>query len=136
MFIRENDEVEIKIYCKKNKVNYSALTEKDFKAVPELDKPKYEVLSVIMRLLTWGTFNKLQDDALVDAPGGEQKFNYRLYKESRLKTLIKSWSAKDKDGKSIPVSENMIAHLAPSVAECILKAYDEVSILSEEEEGK
>jgi 3-polyprenyl-4-hydroxybenzoate decarboxylase len=136
MFIRENDEVEIKIYCKKIRTRYAALTEKEFKAIPELEKPKYELLTIMMREMTWGTFNKLHEDALEDAPGGEQKFNYRLYKESKLKALIKSWSAKDKEGKIIPVSENMIAHLAPSVAECIIKAYDEVSLLNEEEEGK
>lgn len=136
MFIREDDIVEIKIYCKKSKYRYMALTENEFKELEEEQKKKYELLVVKMKELSWGLFNQLQDEAMVETASGEQKFNYRIYKESRLKKLIKEWSAKDKDGKPVPVNENMITHLAPSVAEAILKAYDEISFISEEEEGK
>lgn len=136
MFIREDETVEIHIYCRKNKNRYIALTEKDYKNIAEVDKAKYEMLVVKMRELTWGLFNQLQDAAMITGSDGEQRFNYRLYKENRLKQLIKEWSAKDKDGKSIMVSENMISHLSPAIAETILKAYDEITQVGEEEEGK
>ena len=56
--------------------------------------------------------------------------------KNKLKKLIKEWDAKGKDGKNIAVSGPAISHLSPAVAEAILKAYDEVSVLSDEEEGK
>lgn len=136
MFIREDDVIEIKVYCRKNKTRYTAISEKEYKDLAEEEKKKYELLIVTMKELTWGLFNKLQDEAMVTNADGEQRFNYRIYKENRLKSLIKEWSAKDKDGKLIPVNENMISHLAPPIAETILRLYDEISFISEEEEGK
>jgi len=136
MFIKEDDSVEIKVYCKKNKYRYMALTEKEYKELNNNDQNKYELLTVKMRELTWGLFNQLQDEAMVENTNGEQKFNYRIYKENRLKRLIKEWSAKDKDGNPIPVNENMILHLSPIIAETILRSYDEVSLINGEEEGK
>ncbi len=136
MFIKENELVEINVYCKKIRSRYSAITEQEYKALSDEEKKKYEVLTVKMQELTWGLFNQLQDSAMVANQDGDSKFNYRIYKENRLKKLIKEWSAKDQNGKSIPVNDNMINHLAPSIAETILKAYDDISYLGEDEEGK
>lgn len=136
MFISDNDDTEIKIYCRKKKYSYEALTEKEYKKINEEEKKKYVELGVKCKTLTWGLFNQLQDEAMVETANGEQKFSYRIYKESRLKRLIKEWTAKDKDGKPVPVNESTIAHLAPPIAETILRAYDEISYLSEDEEGK
>jgi len=136
MFIKEGELIEIKVYFRKNKYRYMALTEKEYKLLNEEDKKKYEVLSINMKEMTWGLFNQLQDEAMVETANGDSKFNYRVYKENRLRRLILSWDAKDKDGKVMPVNENMISHLSPSIAECILKSYDEITLIDEEEEGK
>lgn len=137
MFIYEGDVIEIIIYCKKNKINrYEAVTESEYKALKEEDKKKYTPTKVKMREMTWGLFNQLQDEAMVEGTNGESKFNYRKYKENRLKRLLKEWDAKDKDGKDVAISENTISHLVPAIAEAILRAYDEASFLSEDEEGK
>jgi hypothetical protein len=48
--------------------------------------------------------------------------------------LIAKWDAKDKEGKDVPINEKALYRLAPSIGECILRAYDEISFLSEEEE--
>lgn len=136
MFIKENELVEINVYCKKIKTRYIAITESEYKQLNDEDKKKYELLTVKMQELTWGLFNQLQDSAMVSNSEGDSKFNYRIYKENRLKKLIKEWNAKDSNGKSIPVNDNMISHLAPSIAETILKSYDEITYIGEEEEGK
>jgi hypothetical protein len=137
MFIQDDDVVEIKVYCKKYKYRYEAISEKDYNALKtEEEKKKYTLLTVSMAMMNWGLFNKLQDEALVTKEDGEEKFNYKKYKENRIKKLIKSWDAKDKSGKPVPVNENTIAHLSPPVAETILKLYDEASYLNEDEEGK
>ena len=136
MFIREDDVADIKVYFRKKKYSYDAIIESEYNELDDEAKKKYSGMAIKMKILTWAMFNELQDGAMVTLPDGEQKFNYRLYKENRLKKLIKEWDAKDKDGKPIPVNENMIAHLSPAIAETILKAYDEVTFISEEEEGK
>lgn len=136
MFIKEDDYIDINIYCKKSKYRYIALTEKEYKDLNTEEQKKFEVLTVKMKALTWGLFNVLQDEAMAEDAKGEQRFNYRIYKENRLKKLIKEWSAKDANGKPIPVNENMIAHLAPPIAESILRAYDEITTLGDDEEGK
>lgn len=136
MFIHDDDIMEIKIYYRKNRNRYIAYTEKDYKDVSNEEKAKCSTLSLKTKNLTWGLYNQLQDDAMVDTGSGERQFNFRAYKENRLKNLIKEWDAKDKDGKPVPINEKSISHLAPSVAETILRAYDDESLLGEEEEGK
>jgi hypothetical protein len=94
------------------------------------------LLTVKMKELTWGLYNQLQDNAMIADANGESRFNFRSYKESKLKSLIKEWDAKDKDGKPVMVNEITISHLAPSIAETIIRSYDEISFLTEDEEGK
>lgn len=136
MFIQDDDVFDVKVYYRKNKNRYMAYTEKDYKDLPEEEKTKCSVLSIRAKNMSWGLYNQLQDDAMVDNGSGERQFNFRAYKENRLKNLIKEWDAKDKDGKPVPINEKSIAHLSPAIAETILRAYDDVSLLSEEESGK
>jgi hypothetical protein len=136
MFIQDDDVFDVKVYYRKNKNRYMAYTEKDYKDLPEEEKTKCSVLSIRAKNMSWGLYNQLQDDAMVDSGSGERQFNFRAYKENRLKNLIKEWDAKDRDGKPVPINEKSIAHLSPAIAETILRAYDDVSLLSEEESGK
>jgi hypothetical protein len=136
MFIKDEDVIEIKVYYRKSRNRYLAYTEKDYKDVPEEEKAKYSPLVLKMKELTWGLYNQLQDDAMVTDAGGERQFNVKAYKENRLKNLIKEWDAKDRDAKPVPINEKSISHLAPAIAETILRAYDDASLLSEDEEGK
>jgi hypothetical protein len=59
-----------------------------------------------------------------------------MFKEGRLLKLTKTWDAKDKEGRPIPINEKSILSLSPQVAEAILRAYDEVSYLQDDEEKK
>ena len=136
MFIQDEDLIEVKIYCRKRGHKYDAYGEKDFKElkIKDEDKAKFECITVKMKVLSWGLYNKLQDEAMVENSDKERVFNFRIYKENRLKNLIKEWDAKNKEGKPVPVNELSISHLAPPVAESILRVYDEQSFLGEEEE--
>lgn len=137
MFIQDDDVVEIKIFYKKSKrKQYIALTEKEFEILNGQEKKGYSSLSLKMKELTWGLHNALQEDAMVDNGLGERSFNYKIWKENKLRKLIKEWDAKDKDGKAALVTEQTIAHLSPNIAEAIIKAYDDIFLLGEEEEKK
>lgn len=136
MFIQDDDLIEVKVYCRKKGHKFEVYSEKDFQSakIKEEDKGKYECLTVKMKSLTWGLYNQLQEEAYMDNPSGEKQFSFRLYKENKLKKLIKEWDAKNKEGKPVVVNDGSISHLAPSVAEVLLKSYDDASILGEEEE--
>lgn len=138
MFVSDNNLINVVVYYRKIKHKYIALTSKEMEKKNELDaeeKQKYSVLNVKMKELTWGLHNSLQEDAMVENAQGDRVFNFKIFRENRLQKLIKSWDAKDND-KEVPVSSRALSMLAPPIAEAILRAYDEESTLSEEEEGK
>ena len=137
MFITDNDLVEVNLFYRKSGHRYIAYTKKEFDKVnfKEEEKVKYSKLTVKMFSLTWGMYNALQEEAMVDTGNGDRQFNFKVYKENRLRKLIKEWDAKKED-KSVPVNEKTLSMLSPIVAEAILRAYDEEETVSEEEEGK
>ena len=137
MFVKENATIDIKVYYKKLVHKYTAYTEKEFDSIDisTQDKEEFKVVNLKMREMTWGLYNELQDKAMIEDGSGNRHFNFKLYKENRLIKLIKEWDAKRDDGKPVLVNQNMISHLAPSIAEAILRAYDDVSVLNKEMEG-
>jgi len=138
MFVNDTDIVDIKIYYIKRGRQYKALTNGEFKNMDLKDdeRKKYKLLSLKMRELTWGLYNQLQEDAMVADVNGNPQFNVKVYKENRLNRLIKEWDAKDEEGKGVPVTSKQLSHLAPEIPEAILRAYDDLSFISEDEEGK
>lgn len=135
MFVSNNDVIEIKVYWKKIKSKYVALTERDMaeKKMDEEAKKKYSVFTIKMLELSWGLYNQLQEDAL-DVEGENKRWNIKKFKENKLKRTIKEWDAKTEKGDPIPVNEKTILSLSPSIAETIIKAYDEVIFLNEDDE--
>lgn len=136
MFVRDDDLIEIKIHYRKAGYRYLAYTVKEYDALKEEEKVKLKPLCVKMKELTWGLYNELQEKAMIEDGAGDYRFNFKIYKENRLKQLIKEWDAVSEENKSVSINESSIAHLSPAVAEAILRAYDEISFVSEEEEGK
>lgn len=138
MFIKDSDLIEIKIYYKKKGNRYTAYTKMDFDAIvlKEDEKKDYSVLSLKMQELTWGLYNQLQEDAMVENANGNSQFNVKVYKENRLFKLLREWDAVSAEGKPIPITMVNVSHLSPAIAEIILRAYDEISLISEDEEGK
>ena len=137
MFIEDTDFIDIQIYYKKSNKKYTVLTQKSFKELilDEGEKQKYTVLNLKMREMSWGLYNELQDSA-VFFEDDNRRFNYKIYKENKLKKTIYSWDAKDKDKKDVPVNDKNILHLAPGIAEIIIEAYDEVTLIGDDEEKK
>lgn len=135
MFISNNDIIELKVYWKKIKNKYIALTDGEMgkKGLDEDESKKYSILNLKVIQLSWGVHNQLQEDA-IDVEGDNRRWNIKKFKENKLKKIIKEWDAKTDKGDAIPINEKTILSLAPSVAETILRAYDEVTFLSEEDE--
>jgi len=137
MFIDDQESVDVMVYYKKVGHDYEAYTVKELKGMKLQDEDckSYDVVHIKTVVLTWGLYNELQEASLVINDSGDRLFNYKLYKENRLKKMIRGWDAKDKEGKPVPVNERTILSLSPIVAEAILRALDELSFVSEEEEN-
>jgi len=135
MFIKDNSLIDIKIYWKKIKNRYEAYSEREFKKLnlKEDEKKKFTPLNLKALELTWELFNQLQDDAMEDS-GAEKRWSFKRYKESRLKKLFREWDAKNDKGEPVPLIENTLMHLAPPIAEAMLRGYDEIAFISEDEE--
>jgi len=165
MFIDEKELIEFKIYYKKVNRHYVAFNEEDFQdlEVPSIEKlteeakkrlseeeknkmkeeekAKFKVVTIKARPLTWGLYNELQEEAVIKDNLGNRQWNYKRYKEVKLRRIIAEWDvkiARENDGQMItaPVSPNIIASLSPDVAEVILNAYDKIMIMDEAEEKK
>lgn len=136
MIINDDAVLDFKIYYLQKNRKYDAYTEKEFNDLQIDNKDKFSVLMVKMKELTWGLYNELQEHAMIDDGKGfgNRYFNFKLYKENRLRKLLVGWDAKDKEGKIIPINDSVVCKLAPSIAEAMLRAYDEESYLSEGEE--
>jgi len=137
MFIDDKELIGIVIYYKKMGHDYEAYTAREFNmlTLKEDDKKTYDVVNIKAVVLSWGLYNELQESALSTTADGERQFNYKLYKENRLKRMIKEWDAKDKEDKPVPINERTLSSLSAIVAEAITRALDELSFVSEEEEN-
>ena len=148
MFIDVNDHIKVRVYYLKSGHTYESYTSSEFDKLKlrDSEKKKYKSLNLVMRQLTWGLQNDLQENALRDLPNGMSKFHYKTFKEGKLEKTIVSWSTqdeegndtpiKDKDGKEIKVSVDVIRGLAPEIAESIVRAYDNAVLLGDESEKK
>lgn len=140
MFIDQSDTVDVIIYYKKHGRSCDVITKEAFEKLTE-EKDKYKELNVTMRVLTWGLYNDIQDASYVlNDLTGRIEFKNSLFKLNKLKKLIVKWNATrpGKNGEQTPikVDENSILNLVPSIAESIINIYDDISLLSEEEEKK
>lgn len=146
MFIDTNSTILVKIFYKKRGKTFLAIGQtqidkmtKEERAEFEKEISKYKELNVEMKMLGWGMFNELQNDAITYDNNGDNHFAFRQYRENKLIKLIVKWDATtEKDGKTLPVAPNKenILRLSPQIAESIINEYDEISYVGEEEEGK
>ena len=138
MFVDINDHINVRVYYLKTGHTYKAYTFSEFENLKlrDSEKTKYQMLNVVMKQLTWGLQNNLQDEALRDLPDGTTKFYYKTFKEGKLGQTIVSWDAKDKDGKDVLLSIDTIRGLSPTIAEAIIRGYDEGALLGDEDEKK
>ena len=140
MFIDLNDQMEIRVYYRKVGRHYEVNNPIEYAALDEETKAKFKLLMVKARELTWGLYNELNEESITKDNLGGRHWNYKLYKENKLRKVIVSWDAKMPDDKGnlvpVPISNDRLANLAPEIAEAILGAYDEVMFIGEDEEKK
>jgi len=137
MFIDDKEMMDVVVYYKRQGHDYEAYTKAEFDTIKMEDeeKKKFDVVNIKASVLTWGVYNDLQDSAMIINIDGDRRFNYKIYKENRLKKMVQEWDAKDKEGNPVKENEANMMKLSPIVAEAILRGLDESSFVSEEEEN-
>ena len=131
MFIEKDDNKEITIFYKKAGFHYIAYSKADFeKEVKEDARAKFSSVVINMRPLTWELFNDINEAAVIKSNLGDRDWNYKLYKENKLKSIIVGWDAKKKNEKGelvqLPVNSESILNMAPEIAEIVLSEYDSI----------
>ena len=141
MLIDPHDIVEIEIHYKKIGRKYIACNDADFRKMDKEERRTYTTSVIQTRRMTWGLHNDLKSHAYVKEPGKTREiWDNALYRENKLKKIIVGWDVTRKnkhgDEELVPVTHDNIVNLAPEIGEVILKAYDEESFISDEEEKK
>jgi len=142
MFLEDDELLDIVIYYKKIGKHYVAYSKETFDSdnFSEDEKATFSVLNVKAKQLTWGLYNDLQESAMIPDQLGHRKWNYKVYKENKLRSIVAKWDAKTKDesGKTVdvPPTPKFIAKMSPDIAEAILNVYDKITLIDEDEEKK
>jgi hypothetical protein len=140
MFI-DDDLIDVVLFYKGSGKHYTVYGEAEFKSnnYPEDEAKTFNKVTIKVKQLTWGLYNAIQESAMVVDQLGNRKWNYKMYKENKLKHIICSWDAKMKSGDKMidaPINADVIAKLSPEIAEAILNLYDDLTLVDEAEEKK
>ena len=137
MIIDENSITEIVVYVRRQgKRKYEAYTigEIEKKKINEITKKSLSEVRVKMKELTWGLHNGIQETSYgEEKEDGSRQFSYAKFKEGKLNNLIVEWDVKNSEGEVVEINPENISRLPYAVAEAMLRAYDEESLLGEKE---
>jgi len=142
MFVEEDELMTIIVHYKKIGRHYVAYNDEKFKMAELSDEAKegFSTLTIKARQLTWGFYNDLQESAMVRDNLGDRHWNYKVYKENKLRKIIVKWDAtmKDEEGnvKNVPVTPQIIAKMSPDIAEVIINTYDQMTLIDDDTEKK
>ena len=142
MFVEDDEQIVIVIKYKKVGKHYVVYNQDVFDSIglSEEEKGKFETLKIKAHQLTWGLYNDLQESAMVADNLGNRKWNYKIYKENKLRKIIARWDAKTKNeaGEVVnaPLTGHIISKMSPDIAEAILNAYDKATLIDDAEEKK
>ena len=141
MFVEE-ELLKITVYYKKSGRHYVVYSSDVFNDIglKQEEKDKFKSLTVKAKQLNWGLYNALQEAAMVSDNLGNRKWNYKVYKENKLRSIIVKWDATTTNDKgeviNAPLTPQTFANLSPDIAEAILNAYDQMTLVDEQDEKK
>lgn len=116
-----------------------ALIDKE-KDVPEKDKTVC-ILNTKWKQARWREQNDIMNTSQkVDHMTGQPSFDFILYRDRRIKTLLVEWDITTKDDSgnehTVPVSEELIDRLPVEIVTSLYAEYEKKSGLTADEEGK
>lgn len=136
-FVRDDQISDIKFYLSSKKGALKLYTPEHYGSLASSEKIDCEECHVSVKPLTWGKVCQLQSVSnSVDQRTNMRAFDPDKYIQMKLKAIILDWSFKTRNIKEeeivVPVTEENIDALHPSVANHILRIYSERFELNEE----
>src|ERR1017187_2050936 len=119
-----NENITIELYYRKNK-NGTIKVTRDLADIPEMDKEKFQKVSLQMKPMTWKKYNELQRSSMVSkGMTGSDEIDWLLYKEKKLLAVLVGWDSKDEKGQPVPVTPDNIYRIHPMIVETALNEFD------------
>lgn len=135
VFVNNKNLQYISIYYKANPNGGMKVVE-NIDMIPEKQRDAFTELKFGVLRLNWALYTKLHADSLVDAGLPTERIDWNLHKKNKLIGIIKTWNAKDSTGNIIDLKPEAIMRLHPMIGETLLKKYDKINLLGEDEQGK
>jgi hypothetical protein len=85
-----------------------------------------KVLTTVWKRVTWKEQNEIFSQSCYSVEGAVE-VNSLLYRELKLRKCLKKWDAKDEDGQDIPLNDETIENLDPTIAGALLKQFEETT---------
>jgi hypothetical protein len=122
LFVNPEDTFEISfvVAASKTKPNilYADVNEEELKKQGGTDFGEVEKHTVSFRVPSYGDSTKILDKS-VRLSGDEMTLSVAEIRQTRLITLIKSWTFKDSEGKPVPTQKENVQNLHPLIAAVI-----------------
>lgn len=136
------DLIEIKLYYKyvKTKNGRRLIILDDDKAEEMLkDEEKMkeiEILETGWRVVNWKEQNEITEASSkkLNSKTGEKEFDFLVYRDSIVKTCLKTWNITEK-GASVPVTPEVIDQLPSNIVVDLYVKFEKLISFSEEELG-
>ncbi len=143
LLVKEDDNtVLISIYyqAKKNKfgtIKYKILTEEEGKKAIEKKDASVDVLNTKWAVPTWKiTTNVMRSSTYYNPADGTQRLDPTKYRDNIFRTCLREWDVTDETGTSVPINNDTIGQLPNTIAEELLKKYDQSTETDEDDEKK
>lgn len=107
------------------------------------EAPQVDPEKIIQSLTTWWSKMSWKEQNLsysrclkqIVGPEGEQinTLDTLMLRDMKLKTCLKKWDLKDKEGQEVPVNDMVIDMLVPEVAQELLSSFERVTEIREDD---
>ena len=126
-----------KVKKKGNIRQYKILTEEEGKSLLAASDADVEVLNTKWKPQTWqlNTF-LIKNSTSYDQVSASKEFDFQKYRENVFAHCLVEWDMVDDKGQIIPVSPKVVGQLPHTIAHALVKKYDELLAIDEEEQKK
>ncbi len=135
-FVDDGSPLKIELFYRRSSKGNAMHILRSLKDVKEERRSEYSKITFLMRPMTWGFYNELQQVATVDVGMPTERIDWTVYKQQKVMRSLTGWDILDKDNNPVPVTPENIFKLHPVMVETLLSSYDEYSFVGEAETKK
>lgn len=137
----EDNLIHVPLYYKIKKKGsvrqFKILTDDEGRDLLAKNDPDVEVLNTKWKPQTWqmNTF-LIKNSQSYDQVSGAKEFDGLKYRENIFTNCLVEWDMVDEKGQVIPINPKVIGQLPQSIAQALVRKYDDLLVIDEEEQKK